>query len=287
MAPLDGKVVVIIGGTSGLGLSAATAILRAGGRVVAIGRDDDHLAGAASVLGSEAVAMASDAADPSAAPGAIRRAVSKFGACHALYHVAGGSGRPFGDGPLHDVTDEGWRRTIDLNLTTVFLSNRAAARHFLEQGSGGVVLNMSSVLAFAPEPHFFATHAYAAAKAAVIGLTRSAAAYYATRNIRFNAIAPGLVETPMSHRATRDEAIRALVNARQPLDGGRVGRVDVGPVRERHLERAGAQLARIARRERRGDARRQVAVEPGGQPIEDLGEQRAEWGRVAERVHRG
>jgi NAD(P)-dependent dehydrogenase (short-subunit alcohol dehydrogenase family) len=82
------------------------------------------------------------------------------------------------------------------------------------------------VLAFAPEPHFFATHAYAAAKAAVIGLTRSAAAYYATRNIRFNAIAPGLVETPMSHRATRDEAIRALVNARQPLDGGRVGRVD-------------------------------------------------------------
>jgi NAD(P)-dependent dehydrogenase (short-subunit alcohol dehydrogenase family) len=226
VAPLDGKVVVIIGGTSGLGLSAATAILRAGGRVVAIGRDDEHVADAASALGSTGLALASDAADPSAASDAIRRAVSEFGACHALYHVAGGSGRAFGDGPLHEVTDEGWRRTIDLNLTTVLLSNRAAARHFLEHGLGGVVLNMSSVLAFAPEPQFFATHAYAAAKAAVIGLTRSAAAYYATRNIRFNAIAPGLVETPMSGRATGDEAIRAFVKRRQPLDGGRVGRTE-------------------------------------------------------------
>jgi NAD(P)-dependent dehydrogenase (short-subunit alcohol dehydrogenase family) len=226
VAPLDGKVVVIVGGTSGLGLSAATAIVRAGGRVVAIGRDDEHLAHAASALGSTGLALASDAVHPSAASDAIRRAVSEFGACHALYHVAGGSGRAFGDGPVHEITDDGWRRTIDLNLTSVLLSNRAAARHFLEHGPGGVVLNMSSVLAFAPEPRFFATHAYAAAKAAVIGLTRSAAAYYANRNIRFNAIAPGLVETPMSGRATGDEAIRAFVKTRQPLDGGRVGRAD-------------------------------------------------------------
>jgi len=226
VAALNGKVVVIIGGTTGLGLSAASAILRAGGRVVALGREDEHVASAASALGSGSVVIGADANDSMAAPSAIARAVGEFGACHGLYHVAGGSGRAFGDGPLHEVTDEGWRRTLDLNLTSLFLSNRAAAQHFMQQGTGGAVLNMSSVLAFAPAPAFFATHAYASAKAAVIGLTTSAAAYYAKHDIRFNAIAPGLVETPMSRRATGNEDIRAFVRARQPLDGGRVGRVE-------------------------------------------------------------
>ena len=226
MAPLDGKAVVIVGGTTGLGLSAAKAILRAGGRVVALGREDEHVATAASALGSGSIVIGADANDSASAPAAIARAVGEFGACHALYHVAGGSGRAFGDGPLHEITDDGWRRTVDLNLTSLFLSNRAAAQQFLQQGTGGAVLNMSSVLAFSPAPAFFATHAYAAAKAAVIGLTTSAAAYYAKHGIRFNAIAPGLVETPMSHRATGNEDIRAFVRARQPLDGGRVGRVE-------------------------------------------------------------
>jgi NAD(P)-dependent dehydrogenase (short-subunit alcohol dehydrogenase family) len=82
---------------------------------------------------------------------------------------------------------------------------------------------MTTVLAFSPSPEFFATHAYAAAKAAVIGLTKSCAAYYATRGIRFNAIAPGLVETPMARRATEDDATMSFIHKKQPLDGGRVG----------------------------------------------------------------
>lgn len=226
MAPLDGKVVVIVGGTTGLGLSAAKAVLQAGGHVVSVGRTDEHLPEAEKALASGGVVIGGDAHDPAASESAIARAVEVFGGCHALYHVAGGSGRAFGDGPLHDVTDEGWRHTLDLNLTSLFLSNRAAVRHFMAAGRGGVVLNMSSVLGFAPAPQFFATHAYAAAKAAVIGLTTSAAAYYAPHDIRFNAVAPGLVETPMSRRATGNEEIRAFVRARQPLDGGRVGRVE-------------------------------------------------------------
>jgi NAD(P)-dependent dehydrogenase (short-subunit alcohol dehydrogenase family) len=223
---LDGKVFVVIGGTAGLGLSGARAIVAAGGRAVVVGRDDEHVAAARSALGAAGEVVAAEAEDPATAPGAIRRAVDVFGACHGLYHVAGGSGRALGDGPLHDITDDGWRRTIDLNLTSLFLSNRAAARHFVDRRTSGVVLNMTSVLAFAPAPEFFATHAYAAAKAAVVGFTRSCAAYYAPFDIRFNAVAPGLVDTPMSRRATSNEAIREFVEGRQPLDGGRVGRAD-------------------------------------------------------------
>jgi NAD(P)-dependent dehydrogenase (short-subunit alcohol dehydrogenase family) len=223
---LDGKVVVVIGGTTGLGLSAARAIVRSGGRVVAVGREGDEASAVSDIAGPCAVIMTGDAREPATASAAIDRAVGEFGACHALYHVAGGSGRTFGDGALHDITETGWQKTLDLNLTSLFHSNRAAARHFMDRRQRGVVLNMSSVLAFAPAPQFFATHAYAAAKAAVIGLTRSAAAYYAKHDIRFNAIAPGLIETPMSRRATESHEIMAFVRARQPLDGGRAGHVE-------------------------------------------------------------
>ena len=99
-----------------------------------------------------------------------------------------------------------------------------AVRQFLKQGTGGSVLNMSSVLGYSPSPKHFATHAYSAAKSAIIGMTRSAASYYAPHDIRFNVIAPALVETPMSRRAAGDESIQKFVATKQPLDSGRIGR---------------------------------------------------------------
>src|SRR5436190_376713 len=84
-----------------------------------------------------------------------------------------------GDGPLHEIPDEAWQQTMDLNLTGLFYSNRAAVRQFLAQGTAGSILNMGSVLGFSPSPKFFATHAYAAAKSAVVGFTKACAAYYA------------------------------------------------------------------------------------------------------------
>jgi NAD(P)-dependent dehydrogenase (short-subunit alcohol dehydrogenase family) len=221
---LSGKVIVLIGGTSGLGRSAARALIDAGARLVAVGRDDEHLRDAEAALGDAAIVLAGDAESATTAAHAIERAVAAFGGCHGLYHVAGGSGRRVGDGPLHTITDDGWRRTLDLNLTSMFLSNRAAVSHFLHSGTPGAILNVTSVLAFRPAPAHFATHAYAAAKAAAIGFTQSCAAFYAPHGIRINAIAPALVDTPMSRRATRDARVRAYVEARQPLDGGRVGR---------------------------------------------------------------
>ena len=215
---LAGKSVVVIGGTSGIGLSAARACRDAGAGVVLAGRDDEH---AASARGEFEVVIG-DAADAAFA----EEAVAKSGRLDALYHVAGGSGRRLGDGPLHEVTDDGIDATLAMNLSSVVKSNRAAVRRFREQGTGGSVVNVGSVLADSPSPRFFSTCVYAAAKAGIVGLTKSCAAHYAADDIRFNVIAPGLVETPMSGRAAGDAGIMAFVKGKQPLDGGRIGRPD-------------------------------------------------------------
>jgi NAD(P)-dependent dehydrogenase (short-subunit alcohol dehydrogenase family) len=227
--PLSDKVLVVIGGTTGLGLSAARAFLAAGARgVVVTGRDRASGEAALAALGgsSQAALLDGNAIDPAHAPAAIALASERFRAFDALYHVAGGSGRRLGDGPLHEVTDDGLRATLELNLHSAILSNRAAVRQFLAQGTRGAILNMGSVLGWSPSPQFFATHVYAAAKAAIVGFTQSAAAFYASRDIRFNVLAPALVETPMARRAAADETILKFVATKQPLDGGRIGRPD-------------------------------------------------------------
>jgi NAD(P)-dependent dehydrogenase (short-subunit alcohol dehydrogenase family) len=224
MGLLDGKVIVVIGGTTGIGMSASKAFLAAGARVVSIGRNPAHVQQAQQELGSGAHVFSADATDPASAPRAIDQAVRRFKAFDALYHVAGGSGRKMGDGPLHEISDDGWEFTLSLNLTALFYSNRAAVQQLLKQGASGSILNMSSVLGFSPSPRYFSTHAYAAAKSAIIGLTRSSAAHYARWRIRFNVLAPALVETPMAERAVKDPAISNFIRSKQPLDGGRVGR---------------------------------------------------------------
>lgn len=220
---LADKVVVIVGGTSGLGLSACRACVREGARVVAVGRDPGKAAALRKELGDGVRTLAADATDPGTAEQAVDLARTELGGFDALYHVAGGSGRRHGDGPLHEITDEGWAFTLDLNLTSLFHSNRAAVRAFLHEGRGGAVVNCGSVLGFSPSPRFFSTHAYAASKAAILGLTRSAAALYAPQNIRLNVVAPALVATPMSQRAQGDDAILKFIRSKQPLDGGRIG----------------------------------------------------------------
>lgn len=221
MGELDGRVIVIVGGTGGIGLCATRACRAAGARVLAVGLEAP--AGLASELGAAGLVVEADARDPETARRAVGRAVAELGGFHGLFHVAGGSGRSFGDGPLHELSERGWDETLRLNLTSTFHSNRAAVEQLLRQRTPGSVLNTSSVVARSPSPRFFATHAYAAAKAAVDGLTLAAAAYYAPHDIRFNAIAPGLVDTPMSARAMGDSRIVRFVRDKQPLGGGRPG----------------------------------------------------------------
>lgn len=219
---------MVIGGTTGLGLSAARAFVGAGAGVVVVGRNEDSVGRAeqelCAIAPDKGCGLAGDAIEPGTAGDAIAACIGRFGAFDGLYHVAGGSGRSFGDGPLHEVTDEGVERTLALNLNSLILSNRAAVQSFMERGVPGAVLNMGSVLGFSPGARHFATHVYAAAKSAIIGFTKSAAAYYAPHNIRLNVIAPALVETPMAERAAQDEEILGYIRTKQPLDGGRIGR---------------------------------------------------------------
>ncbi len=221
---LDKKNIVIIGGTTGIGLSAAKAFISNGAKVIVVGRNADSAEAAKKVLGNNALSLAADAANENTAVQAIDICVNNFGNFDGLYHVAGGSGRKMGDGPLHELTLEGWNKTMELNLTSLMLSNQAAVRKFLELKKGGTILNMGSVLGYSPSPKYFTTHAYAAAKAAIIGFTKSIAAYYAQDSIRVNVIAPALVETPMAQRAARDEIILSYIKTKQPLEDGRIGR---------------------------------------------------------------
>lgn len=220
---LQNKSLVIIGGTTGIGLSAAKAFVHHGAKLVLVGRNQESCNHAQTLLGKIALVMAADACNPGTATQAIDKCLQTFGSFHGLYHIAGGSGRKYGDGPLHELTLEGWNKTFELNLTSLMLSNQAAVTRFMELGHGGTILNMGSVLGHSPSPKHFVTHAYAAAKAAAIGFTRSIAAYYAPYNIRVNLLAPALVQTPMSERASLNPEIMQFIQTKQPLDGGRNG----------------------------------------------------------------
>ena len=160
---VEGLVVVIAGGTTGLGLSAAKQLVEQGAKLAIFGRSQDSVDAAVAELGHDTLGFALDATDPDSTDRVIEAAVQRFGRLDALYHVAGGSGRKHGDGPLHELTDDGWRFTCDLNLSSMIWSNRAAVRQFLKQGAGGTILNMGSVLGWSPEPKHFASHGMAAA----------------------------------------------------------------------------------------------------------------------------
>ena len=213
---------LIVGGTTGLGLSAARRFLEEGARVVIAGRSAEKGAAAIaelSALGSVQFLIC-DASHEDAVERLFDETHQTLGSIDALYHVAGMSGRRFGDGPLHECTLAGWDVTFDANLKAIFLTNRAAVRRWLDAEQGGAILNMSSVLAYSPSTRFFDTYAYAAAKGAIIAMSRQAAARYAPHGIRVNAIAPGLIDTPMAARAVGDDAIRAFLRTKQPLAQG-------------------------------------------------------------------
>jgi NAD(P)-dependent dehydrogenase (short-subunit alcohol dehydrogenase family) len=227
---------LFIAGASGMAAATARLALEEGARVFVVDRSQVALSCLQESMLGGIETFCADMEDERAVDEAFRRCCGVYGGFDTVFHAIGLSGRRYGDGKLHECTMAGWRVTIASNATTAFLVSRGAIRHFLERqpllpsGLRGTILNMASVLAASPEREFFATHAYAASKGAVIAMTKAAAAYYAPLKININAIAPGLVTTPMSERAQRDPAIMAFIQHKQPLPENLLASDDVARV---------------------------------------------------------
>lgn len=221
--------VFLITASTGIGAETARRLASLGHKLFIVSRREENcraLCDGLSSLGAESAWFAADLARAESAPAAVAACRERFGRIDGLYNVAGISGRKFGDGPLHECTEEGWHAVLETNATSQYRMSREVIRVMLDQsplvenGQRGVVLNMASILGLHPEPRHFSAIAYAAAKGAIMAMTRTAAAFYAPHGIRLNAIAPALVQTPMSARASENPEILEFVAEKQHLTAG-------------------------------------------------------------------
>ncbi|HET7473664.1 MAG TPA: SDR family oxidoreductase [Candidatus Limnocylindrales bacterium] len=227
--------VCLVTGSTGIAAASAERLAAEGASLFVISRTADHvrdLADRIVAAGGTAGWAAVELTDEAAVENAVEACVERFGRIDGLFSVAGGSGRRFGDGPIHTVTKDAWERTLELNLTTQAIVARAVVARMRAQapnssGTRGSVLFMGSVTTTDPAPEFFATHAYAAAKAAITGLMTTMAAAYLGDRIRVNVVSPGLTDTPMATRAGGDPTIRAYAARKQPLAGEMMDPIEV------------------------------------------------------------
>ncbi len=212
---LAGRVAIVTGAGGGIGGAVAARLVAAGAAVVAVDRDGARLPPTSAAL----VSLMADVATVAGCAAAVDLALGRLGGLHVLVNAAGGSGRRSGDGPVHACTDEGWDTVLDGNLRAVFRMCRAALPAMVRAG-GGAIVNVASVLGLVGGGELFATHAYAASKAGVVGLSRAMATYYAPAGVRVNVLCPGLTDTPVAARALADPPTAAHVARMQPLLGG-------------------------------------------------------------------
>jgi len=240
----------LITGASGIAAACVRHLASKGANLFVISRDENQCIQLGDEIAHETGKYGyccADLTDSWQTAAAFEAARGAFSNIRGVFAAAGASGRRLGDGPLHEITDNGWEGTFRLNATPTFLTAKNAILTFQHQAaaatpSGRSLLLMSSVLATSPAPELFATHAYAAAKGAVEHLTLSAAAYYVKKGIRINCIAPGFVTTPMSARASNDPDTRRYIEGRQPLADGPMEAVDIAPTVSYLLSTDSAQM---------------------------------------------
>ncbi len=197
---MRGKVALVTGAAGGIGGAVVRAFEEAGALVIGIDREQADVTRA-----NEVEAFFASTA-------------REHGRLDVVFNGAGISGRRFGDGPVDRCTEEGWDIVLEANLKSVFLCCKYAVPLLVDSG-GGSIVNLTSVLGLVGGDEDFATHAYAASKGGIISLTRAIAVTYAARGIRCNAIAPGLIATPMSARARSDPGVVSRLAELQPLTG--------------------------------------------------------------------
>jgi NAD(P)-dependent dehydrogenase (short-subunit alcohol dehydrogenase family) len=203
---VNGKVAWVTGAAGGIGSAVVRAFRAAGAEVFGVDLEPgEHVERQADLTVEAQVAEA------------VASCLERHGRIDVAFNGAGGSARRFGDGPVHDCTEEGFDAAVAINLKSVFLCCKHTIRALRK--TRGSVVNLSSIQALVGAGEGFETHAYAAAKGGIVALTRAMAVSYAPDGVRCNAICPGLVRTPMSRRAQGDEAILARLGRLQPLTG--------------------------------------------------------------------
>lgn len=211
---LEGKVALVSGASRGIGRAVALGFAGAGADVAVAARSQDDLEQLASEIeaaGRRALVVPTDVTDRAQAEDMVARTAQELGALHVLVNNAGGTRFM---APLVNMRPDGWDKVIDLNLSSVFTTTQAAARHMIESG-GGSIVQIASVAGIEGAQGL---SNYSAAKGGVIMFTKAVAKELATSNVRVNAIAPGWVATDLNSDLRRDESSDRFIRDMIPMD---------------------------------------------------------------------
>jgi 3-oxoacyl-[acyl-carrier protein] reductase len=211
---LTGKTAFVTGSTRGIGLAIAQTLYVAGAKVAVVGRDAERARTVAASLGERAAGVACDVAQADQVESAIKSAEQALGPIDILVNNAGLTR----DNILLRLSEEDWDTVIDANLKGAFLTTKALVKGMMKRRAGRIV-NIGSIVGLTGNQ---GQANYAASKAGLIGLTKSVAKEYASRNILVNCIAPGFIETDMTD-ALPAEARATLL---EEIALGRLGRPD-------------------------------------------------------------
>lgn len=207
------KVVLVTGGTSGIGRATALAFAREGARVVVAGRREDEGAESVALIeqaGGAGLFVRADVSIEDEVASMVARAVEVFGGLHFAFNNAGMFLPP---APITETSAESIDRILAVNVRGTALCMKHQVPAIMQSGGGGIV-NTASFLGIRAFP---GSAIYNASKFAVIGLTKSAAVEFASQGVRVNVVCPGVIDTPMNEQMRAEESGREFLNGLQPM----------------------------------------------------------------------
>lgn len=211
---LSGKVAIVTGGSRGIGKATAMLLAQHGANVIITSKNKSSLQKAATEM-KNVVAISGDIRKKTDVENVVKNTIESFGKIDILVNNAGIFPKVK---PLHEISEEEWNDTIDVNLTGQFRFTKAAIPHLMK--TSGCIVNVSSDAGLKSFENFEAD-AYTASKGALVLLTKAWAVEYAKYKIRVNCVCPGIVETDMTRPYLGNESDRAMAISEHPI--GRIG----------------------------------------------------------------